>query len=222
MKSCLLARWQRLKVFGLVLFWVVLPASADNLEIDVVGLFKDAALFDINGKQQLLRAGEVSVEGVALVEASSRGAVIDVNGRRLFLDLSSKISAGFQAAENASVSISLNDNGQYRTGGSINGRAVALLVDTGANIVALNANDARSLGIDFRSGRISQAVTASGRVNSWEVTLDSVQLGGIRVPNVRAAVLEGDYPEDILLGMTFLGNVDIRNANGVLVLTSRL
>ncbi|XOV86017.1 MAG: TIGR02281 family clan AA aspartic protease [Pseudomonadota bacterium] len=197
-------------------------AGATSLEIDVVGLFKDAALFEIDGTQQLLRTGEISPEGVSLLEASSRGAVIEVNGRRLFLDLSSKISAEFRTADNASVSISLNDNGQYRTMGSINGRAVALLVDTGANIVALNTNIARLLGIDFRAGRKSTAVTASGRVNSWEVTLASVQVGAISVSNVRAAVLEGDYPEDVLLGMTFLGSVEINHTNGVLVLTSRL
>ena len=51
------------------------------------------------------------------------------------------------------------------------------------------------------------------------VTLRSVSVGGIRVENVQATVLEGDFPSTILLGMTYLQHVDMEENNGVLSLS---
>lgn len=210
----------RVVALGLILAAGVVAAAP---EVEVVALFKDAALLEIGGKRQLLKPGERSDEGVLLVSADSRQAEIEIDGDRFQVGLSSRIGTAFQPAESSSVTISLNDAGQYRTTGSINDRPVPLLVDTGANIVAINAGDARGLGIDFvGEGRRRQVVTAGGVVDSWQVTLDSVQLGDIRVNNVEAVVLEGGFPETILLGMTFLRNVEIRESGGVLVLTSKL
>jgi aspartyl protease family protein len=53
------------------------------------------------------------------------------------------------------------------------------------------------------------------------VTLDSVQIGAIRVHNVTAAVLPGNHPMEILLGMTFLDRVVMREEKGVLMLISK-
>ncbi len=215
---------------GVVRRWLLLAmglvaagAQADGIEIDVVGLFRDAALFEINGRRQLLRAGEQSVEGVLLISAHSREAIIELAGRRLTLNLSSRIGADFQQAVSTSVSIGLNDLGQYRTTGSINDRPVALLVDTGANVVAMNQGVARRLGIDYEVlGTPTEVATAGGVVKSWSISLDVVQVGDIRVRNVRAVVLEGEHPSDILLGRTFLANVEMKESAGVLVLTSKL
>lgn len=208
----------------LVLALIVIAGAVTAApEIEVVALFKDAALLEINGRRKLLKQGERADEGVALVSANSREAVLEVDGNRVRVGLSSRIGTEFQPAESSSVTISLNDAGQYRTTGSVNDRPVPLLVDTGANIVAINSSDARSLGIDFvGTGKRRQVVTAGGVVASWQVTLDSVQIGDIRVSNVEAVVLEGGFPETILLGMTFLRNVEIRESGGVLVLTSKL
>jgi aspartyl protease family protein len=53
------------------------------------------------------------------------------------------------------------------------------------------------------------------------VILSSVQIGGIKVNNVKAAVLKGDFPRDILLGMSFLRNVEMNENRGVLQLTGK-
>lgn len=210
-------RW----VFCLLL--VAASAGADELDIDVVGLFKDAVLLDINGNRQMLKQGEKSPEGVLVVSADSREAVIEVNGERMTLNLTSRIGTQFKPPEHGTVSIPLNDVGQYRSAGTINGRPVSFLIDTGATLVAMNAAHARRLGIDFNtSGRKRRATTAGGVVNSWEVRLESVQVGDIRITNVPAAVLEGDYPEEVLLGMTFLRNVEISESSGLMVLKSKM
>ena len=197
------------------------PGTAEELEIDVVGLFKNAAMLKIDGKEQLLKIGNRSLEGVMLVSADSKGAVIEVNGESMNLDLSSHISASFKRPLETAVSILRNGSGQYVTRGTINGQSVRLLVDTGANIVALNSSIAASLGLDVSQGKRVNVSTASGISESRLITLDVLQVGNIKVSNVQAAVIEGNYPEDILLGMTFLQNVDISESGGVMQLKGK-
>ena len=58
--------------------------------------------------------------------------------------------------------------------------------------------------------------TASGLTDAYQVTLNSVSVGGIRVDNVPAMVVSGDYPATVLLGMSFLRHVRIEENNGIL------
>lgn len=196
-------------------------AAAQELEIDVLALFKDAALMSIEGEQILLRAGDRSPHGILLVSATSKGAVIEISGKTLNLSLSTQISAAFKVPESPSVSIMLNSAGQYKTSGSINGRPVTFLVDTGATIVAINSVTAVLLGLHPERGRILRATTASGVVESREVYIETLKVGGITARNVQAAVIQGNYPEEILLGMSFLRNVDINETSGIMKLKAR-
>jgi aspartyl protease family protein len=70
-------------------------------------------------------------------------------------------------------------------------------------------------------GRVLRATTASGVVESAEVFLDIVKVGGIKIRNVQAAVIPGSFPLDILLGMSFLRNVEIRENAGTMQLTTK-
>jgi len=194
---------------------------AEQLDIEVVGLFSDAAVLRINGKQLLLKTGETSPEGVLLVSASSSDATIEYQGNRSTMLLSDRISSDFQKPGVVSVSVQINRQGQYIAMGSINGRPVRFLIDTGANIIAMNSKMARNLGIDFSGGKKITATTAGGAIRSWEVILGAVQVGEIKVTNVQGAVLEGEFPKDILLGMSFLKSVKIQENAGLMVLTSQ-
>ena len=98
------------------------PANAKDIEIDVLGLFKDAAMLSIGGVERMLRSGERSEEGVLLISSNSREAVIQIGNEQHTLNLSSRIGTTYQQAEMASVSVLLNEAGQYRTSGTINGR----------------------------------------------------------------------------------------------------
>ena len=51
--------------------------------------------------------------------------------------------------------------------------------------------------------------------------LEEVTLGGITVYGVQATVIEGNYPVDVLLGMSFLNRGGMQNEGGILVLTAR-
>lgn len=205
-----------------LLLLIPVLARADDPNIDVVGLFKDTAVLVVNGKREILKRGQRSPEGILLLKADSNKAVVDVNGRKLTLFLSGRISTWFKPFEGDSVAISLNDAGQYKSSGTVNDQPVSFLIDTGASVVAMNAGEAKRLGIDYqKEGRLQAATTASGVVKTWAVNLDSIQIGGIRVENVPAAVLSGEYPQHVLLGMTFLRNVEIKQSAGLMVLKSK-
>ena len=207
-------------IIGLTLLLLLSPGRADNVDIEVLALFKDTALLRIAGKQTLLKTGDRSSEGILLISANSREAVVEVSGETMILNLSQRISSTYRKRTEASVSIFLNKNGQYRTTGSINGRPVSFLVDTGATVVAINSLMAREIGIDVSKGKVTLVVTASGKVESRMVSLDIVQVGDIEVRNVQAVIIPGSYPEDVLLGMSFLRGVEIHEASGVMRLSA--
>lgn len=209
---------------GLVLLITLLVSQfsvAEKLDIEVVALFSKAAMLRIDGKALLLKTGQTSPEGVLLVNASSRDATIEYQGIRTIMLLSDRISSSFQKPDVVTLSVQINNQGQFIAMGSINGRPARFLIDTGANIVAMNSTVARSLGIDFSGSKKMTATTAGGTVVSREVILDVVQVGEIKVTNVQGAVLEGEFPREILLGMSFLKNIEIQKNAGLMVLTSQ-
>jgi len=211
-------------LIAMLMGWVgfSLPAYAlEAQDVRVVGLFKGAAVLDISGKQRLLKVGKSSPEGVELFSADATGATIIVDGVQHRLELTRAHSGGYQERKVIRKQIDINARGQYMTPGSINGRSVRFLVDTGATSVAMNSEMARTLGIDFASGLVGQSNTAGGLVKSYRVTLDRVKVGEIEVRNVRAAVLEGVYPTYVLLGMTFLSEVEMNENSGLMTLTKK-
>ena len=98
---------------------------------------------------------------------------------------------------------------------------VKFLVDTGASVVALSAREADGLGLDYLNGTKGSVQTAQGVANSYFLMLDEVVVGGITAHNVQAAVIEGAYPVEILLGMSFLRQVALHEQGGVLTLTAK-
>ena len=207
-------------VMGL-LFGLAVHAKATP-EVRVEGLFKGAAVLKIDSQQVMLKQGRSHSSGVTLIDANARRAIVEIDGKRHELTLHMAMGGNYQQAEVTQVVIRKNDNNQYKVNGSINGQSVLFLVDTGANSVAMNEMQARNLGLLYKlNGQESRAATASGVVATWVVTLDAVKVGEISVPNVRAVVIEGAYPQDVLLGMTYLEYVKIQEQNSVLMLEKK-
>lgn len=194
--------------------------------VQVVGLFPNAAVLVVDGQRKLVRAGQVGPGGVEVISADSRGAELRVNGVVRRYELTREYGQGEQAfspaPERGQVSIARGSAGHYWVAGSVNGQTVQFMVDTGATSVAMNANQARLLNIDFRVvGQPLTVSTASGTERGWKVRLDSVKIGAITVLGVDAVVLEGASPREALLGMSFLNRVRWREDQGLLVLESK-
>jgi aspartyl protease family protein len=98
-------------------------------------------------------------------------------------------------------------DGHFWANGDVNGSKVRFLVDTGATAVALKAEDAQRLGVDM--GKLHYAyrvVTAAGEARAASVKLASVSIGGARLENVDALVIDKGL-DTSLLGMTYLGRL---------------
>lgn len=197
-------------------------ALADEPRVRVLALFPNKALLEIDGRERLLRAGQSAPEGVSLIGADQHEAVIEVGGRRETLTFGTSVGGHFAAPVAREVKIYRDVKGAYTTVGSINGRPVDFMVDTGATAIALSAKEARRLGIAYRlDGSPVGVTTASGSVPGHRVTLDRVAVGDITLRNVEALVIPGDLPEQALLGLTFLNRVDLRQEGAEMVLRAK-
>jgi aspartyl protease family protein len=210
----------RFLVIGLVLGQLGLTSTAiAGPDVRVVGLFAKRAVVLIDGKQRMLSVGETSPEGVKLLSADSESAVLIVDGIEVRGNLDGRVSARKQSPAAQEVQIRRNSMSMYSTVGSINGLPVSFLVDTGATQIAMNDAQARRLGIDYRVTGEPTAITTASRVErAWAVMLDSVKVGDINLRNVGAIVLEGSQPDQVLLGMSFLGRLEIRNDGQLMTL----
>ncbi len=206
-----------------ILLTVAAPQAVAVERVQVVGLFAGKVAVRIDGKQRVLGIGQTSPEGVKLIRADSRLAVLEIDGERVELKLDRGIGGRYRKPSAAKeVRIYRNPHGMFTTVGSINGLPVNFLVDTGASQVAMNSIEARRLGVDFRvDGDPGSVSTASGYARAFKVKLDSVKVGSIELRNVDALILEGGHPTEVLLGMSFLGRVKIVNTDRALVLSKK-
>ena len=114
------------------------------------------------------------------------------------------------------VVLKRNPNGHYLAGGEINGVRVTFLLDTGATDVAISEELAKRL--DLRRGAVRLSRTANGTVRSWNTVLDDVKLGSIRLGNVRASILPTMHAGEVLLGMSFLKQLELVQRGNMLTL----
>jgi len=114
------------------------------------------------------------------------------------------------------VTLRRNRQGHYLATGMINGEPVEFLVDTGATLVAMPASIAKRLGLE--KGIPSRSHTAGGVVRTWLVELDSVQLGPIKRTGVAATVVPDMPGEGVLLGMSFLRDLELSQRGDTLMI----
>ena len=200
------------------LFASQLSFAIDKIVIN--GLFKDKAIVTIDGKQRVLRTGKTSPEGALLIESNSREAIIEINGQQEIYTLGTHIGSNYApSTDGKKLIIAPDSSGMYSISGTINGYHVPFVVDTGATLVSMNSNVAKKLGIDYKlDGEEGQSYTASGKDKIYIINLKKVKVGDIELHNVEGAVHEGNFPVITLLGMSFLGKLDMKREGQILEL----
>ncbi len=196
------------------LAWSVAP-------VEVVGLFKNRAVVRVAGGEALIKVGETSPQGVTLIAADAKQAHVRYRGQEYHLSLSNRVGSSFQEPIKVEISIAPDRHGQYRVKGSINNNFTNFLIDTGASVVAISSQEAQALGLPYERGEKGVVQTAQGTIDSYMMILDEVSVGGITAFNVQAAIIEGAYPVEILLGMSYLRQVAMQERGGVLTLTQK-
>ncbi len=197
---------------------VTLQAKAAPSAVELEALLGDTAVLMINGQRKTLRVGE-SFAGITLVAAQPTTATLAIDGLEQTVGFSQRVATTFQQTTEQVVTIPRDAMMQYQTNAIINGRSVLVLVDTGANMVALSSRQAAAMNIDYQAGTPAQVETASGLTSAHAITLQSVSVGGIQVESVPAMVVEGAYPASVLLGMSYLRHVKLQEHNGILSLS---
>ena len=217
------ADFPSLKTLLVALLMLVTQTAGAVEKISLQALFKDKAIIVVDGARRVLKSGEVSPEGIKLLatDTQQEKADIEVGGKREVLRLG-VVMAGFAAKGKGSVMLYPERGGHFFVDGLINGAPVRFMVDTGATTVAMSGDTAGRIGLDYRRlGRAGVASTASGYVRTYNLNLQSVQIGNITLYNVQAGVVEGSHPIEVLLGMSFLGQLDMKRDGEKMELSER-
>jgi clan AA aspartic protease (TIGR02281 family) len=122
-----------------------------------------------------------------------------------------------QAISQGKLVLSLDMNHSYRTPGTVNGKPVSFVVDTGASGTAISQRVAQAAGVNGCIGEVI-SYTANGVVKICKVTVPEITFGEFRVKNL-VVVIMPNMPVDALLGMDVLGRLKIHQENGVLYIS---
>jgi clan AA aspartic protease (TIGR02281 family) len=104
--------------------------------------------------------------------------------------------------------------------GMIEDKPVRFVVDTGADEISIPYAEAIRMGLPVFAGPRTESTTASGPVGVYRLTLASVTVGTVTLHDVAAHVSESDLgAQVVLLGMSFLGRVNVCLLQGKLQIT---
>ena len=199
-----------------------LASAAQAQSVSMAGSLGTRALLVIDGKPRQVAIGE-TVGGVKLLAVSNNDALVEVNGKRVALQLGgSPANLGGVASEGTGDRIILTSvsGGHFVTSGTVNGSTARFVVDTGATTVTMSAADAERIGLDYKKGKLGHAMTANGVVPTHRVVLTSVRIGDVQVYDVEATVLQSAMPY-MLLGNSYLDRFQMRRENDRLTLEKK-
>lgn len=214
-------RWQPLMALWAALLAAPLPSAAQ--EVSLAGQMGRRALLVVDGQTLTLGVGE-SARGVKLIQLDADGAVVERGGQRLDLRTGGGTArvagSGGVVSGSREIVIPAGPGGHFVTQGSINGRPVNFMVDTGATLIALGQAEADRLGIAWRSGEPGMVQTANGSAAAYRVTLARVRVGEVEINQVQAVVVPQSMPM-VLLGNSFLSRFRMQRDTDVLRLQAR-
>ena len=196
------------------------PAHAQTVSMG--GSLGSRALLVIDGKAKNVAVG-ATVDGVRLISVTGTEAVVEVKGKRLAVQLGgAPANLGGAASEGGGKQIVLvaESGGHFVTPGTINGRSVRFVVDTGATTIALSQAEADRIGLDYKNGVRGLTHTANGAVAMHQVKIGAVRIGDVVVYDVEATVLPAPLPF-VLLGNSYLSRFQMRRDNDRMTLDKR-
>jgi aspartyl protease family protein len=189
-------------------------ASAASIYVKAL-TFNRAEIVVNGGEVRSIWSGDTTPEGVKLRSITDDSAVFEIDGKVWTL----KPGQGTYSQ----AALRANAHGQFFVTARVNDVPLPAIIDTGATAVAMNSEDAQRLGIDYLRGQRVIAQTANGPQTAYLVTLSSVQVGDIVLSDVPGSVLEvrRDELPLVLIGMSFLRNVDMRRSGETMLLQRR-
>lgn len=207
------------------------PAYANNIadkaekgvSVALSAVLGKKVMLSVNGKRRVVTKGQTTPEGVQLIQYSNHSATLKINGESVRLKIGdAPFATSYAEREVKEFKIFRDANGMFRTQGLVNGKNVAFLVDTGATTVAMGWEQAQRLGIDVikeSKGQIVKVSTANGITDAYPVMLQSVSVGGLNAPFVKALIIKNANMGEALLGMSYLSRLHVKQQQGVMLLS---
>lgn len=166
----------------------------------------------------IVAAGAIAVGGMAARSTADmpRAEAVDHTSDNFTTRSREKVSGRVPSTDSRPSEVRLGRSGDshFYADVDIDGTSIRMLVDSGASVVALTRKDAEAIGIDVDSLPIGgTARTAGGDVQMRVLMLDSVDIDGIEVRRVEAAVIDADMGVS-LLGQSFLSKLEAVNVEG--------
>lgn len=216
-------------ITGLIALILVIGSGsllASTPRVKLLAIFENKVVVTIDGKREVLVKDKPGTAGVTLRFTDTRGesADLEIDGKLEIMPLGFVMSATTEQSAGIgkeTVTLFSDARGFFHADGYIDGRPVTFLVDTGANTVAMNSATANRIGIDYRRGKRAVAKTASGYTETFVVSLEKVEVGGLELRQVTASVIEGPQPDVPLLGMSFLGSFNMQREGNQMMLLER-
>ena len=213
-------KWHRSIFLGFLIMIPVLLLTNTVVaedEITYTGISAKKARFRMSGRTLFLKPGESGPDGLKLISAEESQAVVSRDGKVY------SYKKGSSKPQVLATKIVLNRgrDGAFTTKGSINGMPFMFIVDTGATFVTMNSRDARKLKLKYKQGKKIEVSTASKRDSAYLIEVDNIRIGGLYANKVVVAVIDGKFPEIVLLGNSFLHKLNILQMGNNLVITSK-
>jgi len=121
-----------------------------------------------------------------------------------------------QIAPGTELVLKRSGDGHYVFPGTINGRPVSFLLDTGATLVSVPAHLAGELGLE--AGAYQPSMTANGTVVTRTSRIGALAFGPFVLRNVPANLNPGMADDQVLLGMSVLKHLEFSQRGDTLVL----
>jgi aspartyl protease family protein len=121
-----------------------------------------------------------------------------------------------QIAPGAELVLKRSGDGHYVFPGTINGRPVTFLLDTGATLVSVPAHLADELGL--KAGAHQRSITANGTVDTRTTRVDALAFGPFDLRGVSASLNPGMVGDQVLLGMSVLRHLEFTQRGDTLLL----
>jgi aspartyl protease family protein len=207
-----------------VTVWAISASQGWAQSVTLSGMLGGKALLIVDGTAPKAVAVGQTHQGVKVVSTQGDQAVLEFGGKQYPMrvgDAPASVGAGSNSPSSGTrITMAAGTGGHFISQGQINGRAVQLMVDTGATSVGIGLDDAQRIGLNYKSGQEVRLHTANGVIQGWRVKLNSMRVGDVDVYDVDAVVTSGSMSH-VLLGNSFLTRFQMSRTNDQLVLVKR-
>jgi aspartyl protease family protein len=205
---------------ALVLMLGLIAGGASAQDVGLAGIMGSKAVLMINGSEPQSVAVGQSLDGVKVLSVQGDQVVVEIGGKKRPLRVGQHAIGAAAADGSGKVVMTADNQGHFFTTGTVNGVSVRFLVDTGATMISLGANDARRIGLDFNRGQKGMTQTANGQSVVSKIQLDTVRIGDVTLHNVDALIHQTEMPM-ALLGMSFLNRMEMQRDGSTMTLKKR-